>query len=505
MAPPGFSLPCRPNPFSAIVGSQDPTYHAQTADRVAHAVLRVAGALAALAACALVGGFAHPTPVSAGTSTLFLTVNRTSDEHDANTADPACDVDLGTSGSQCTLRAAIEQANANLGSDPDFIHFDIPGQGAHQIAPSGYLPDITGLTIIDGYTQPGASPNTKKLGRGDNAAIEIVLSGRKLNPLTGSGLTLATGAGGSVVKGLAVNRFSNGIEVNVPATIAGDFIGTDATGTRDRGNRFDGIHTTTFPGTLTIGGPAPAARNVISANGAGVTSAAQPTIQGNYIGTASDGRSPLGNKTWTYDDAAILLGSESSFSTVGGAGNAANVIAFNRGKGIAVISPGTVALLRRNRIFGNHRIAIDLGDDGRTPNDVGDTDMGPNGLLNFPILRHATARRRHTKITGVYKSYQGVAPYGIELFANSPHTHQAKRFIGSVHIDTDASGKATFRLTTNGRIGPGHTITATATDDGAETSEVSHPIRVKSASPPAASAKRQAPASGWRQRARLRA
>jgi hypothetical protein len=315
--------------------------------------------------------------------------------------------------------------------------------------------------------------------RGDNAAIEIVLSGRKLDPLTGFGLTLATGAGGSVVRGLAVNRFSTGIEVNVPATIAGDFIGTDATGTKDRGNRFDGIHTTSFLGTLTIGGPTPAARNVISANGAGITSVAQPTIQGNYIGIASDGRSPLGNKTWTDDDAAILLASESSFSTVGGAGNAANVIAFNRGKAIAVVSPGTVALLRRNRIFGNHRIAIDLGDDGRTPNDAGDTDAGPNGLLNFPVLKHATAGPRHTKITGVYKGYEGVAPYGIELFANPPHTRQAKRFIGSVHVDTDAGGKATFRFMTNERIGPGHTITATATDDGAETSEVSEAIRVK--------------------------
>ena len=52
-------------------------------------------------------------------------------------------------------------------------------------------------------------------------------------------------------------------------------------------------------------------------------------------------------------------------------------------------------------------------------------------------------------------------------------------FMLIVHIDTDASGKATFRFTTNGRIAPGHTITATATDDGAETSEVSNSVRVR--------------------------
>lgn len=436
-------------------------------------------ALAALAACALVGGLAGPSPAAAGTSSLYLTVNLASDQHDANTADAVCDVDTGTAGSQCTLRAAIEQVDADPGSDPDYIAFDIPGNGVHQIAPADYLPDITHTVRIDGYTQPGASPNTKKLGHGDNAVIEIALSGRRLSPLMGGGLTLATGSNGSLVRGIAINRFSNGIQVNSPATIAGNFIGTDATGTKDRGNRFIGIYASNFVGRLTIGGPTPAERNLISANGAAISSSSLVTVQGNFIGTASDGTSPLGNKTWIYDDDTIWLGSESSFSVVGGTGNAANVIAFNKGKGITVVSPGTVALLSRNRIFRNRRIAIDLGDDGRTPNDPGDLDIGPNALLNFPVLRHATSGHRHTKITGVYNGYHGIAPYGIELFANPPHTHQAKRFIGFVHIDTDAGGKARFSFTTNRRIAPGHTITATAGDDGAETSEVSNAVRVK--------------------------
>ena len=34
---------------------------------------------------------------------------------------------------------------------------------------------------------------------------------------------------------------------------------------------------------------------------------------------------------------------------------------------------------------GNARPAIDLGADGRTPNDEGDADTGANGLHNFPI------------------------------------------------------------------------------------------------------------------------
>ena len=186
------------------------------------------------------------------------------------------------------------------------------------------------------------------------------------------------------MRGLAVNRFSNGIQVSTPATVAGDFIGTDATGTKDRGNRFIGIYAGNFVGRFTIGGPTPAERNVISANGAAISSSSLVTVQGNFIGTASDGTSPLGNKTWIYDDDTIWLGSESSFSVVGGTGNAANVIAFNKGKGITVVSLGTVALLSRNRIFANRRIAIDLGDDGRTPNDPGDLDTGPNASSTSP-------------------------------------------------------------------------------------------------------------------------
>src|SRR3954454_20371306 len=121
----------------------------------------------------------RPANVTAGTDNVILSVNLTSDEGDANTGDSFCDTDLGTNGFQCTLRAAIEQANAYVGTDPDVIFFNIPGPGVHQIAPSDFLPDITGPTTIDAYSQHGADVNTRKLGHGDNARIQIVLSGKK--------------------------------------------------------------------------------------------------------------------------------------------------------------------------------------------------------------------------------------------------------------------------------------------------------------------------------------
>src|SRR5919202_1654549 len=44
-------------------------------------------------------------------------------------------------GKECTLRAAIQEANKTPGADT--INFDIPGTGVHTIAPASQLPAIT--------------------------------------------------------------------------------------------------------------------------------------------------------------------------------------------------------------------------------------------------------------------------------------------------------------------------------------------------------------------------
>jgi hypothetical protein len=59
----------------------------------------------------------------------------------------------------------------------------------------------------------------------------------------------------------------------------------------------------------------------------------------------------------------------------------------NGGAGIAVIGAGAQNnnLQPGNDMY-NGGLAIDLGNDGFTPNDPGDLDSGPNGLLNYPVI-----------------------------------------------------------------------------------------------------------------------
>ena len=103
---------------------------------------------------------AQASAVSSPTPRPPFVVDTTGDERDANTHDGTC----ATSTGSCTLRAAIQQANATSG--PDRIAFAIPGTGLHTIQLTSRLPTIndpTGALVVDGYTQPGSSPNTDPL------------------------------------------------------------------------------------------------------------------------------------------------------------------------------------------------------------------------------------------------------------------------------------------------------------------------------------------------------
>src|SRR3712207_1765733 len=77
-----------------------------------------------------------------------FTVNSTGDGADSNTADGMCNDGAGN----CTLRAAIQQANATPGTDT--INFQI-GTGVQTIVLGAALPDVSDPVNIDATTQPG--------------------------------------------------------------------------------------------------------------------------------------------------------------------------------------------------------------------------------------------------------------------------------------------------------------------------------------------------------------
>src|SRR6185503_14614575 len=129
--------------------------------------------------------------------------------------------------------------------------------GVCTIAPQSSLDAITDPAIIDGYTQPGASPNT--LPFGDDAVLKIVLDWT-----AAQGLGLNVDTNGSTVRGLVIGGGSNGMSVDGNGnTIAGNFIGTDVSGLVAAQN-LSGI-SLVGTGNL-VGGTSPADRNVISGN-----------------------------------------------------------------------------------------------------------------------------------------------------------------------------------------------------------------------------------------------
>ncbi len=60
-----------------------------------------------------------------------------------------------------SLRAAINAVNADKGKPVDTIDFNIPGTGPFTISPLSALPAVTHAVLIDGYSQPQSSPNTR--------------------------------------------------------------------------------------------------------------------------------------------------------------------------------------------------------------------------------------------------------------------------------------------------------------------------------------------------------
>ncbi len=211
------------------------------------------------------------------------------------------------------------------------ICFNIGGSGVQTINVLSPLPQINIPSTIDGTTQPGYA---------GTPLIEINGSGAGPNT---SGIVV--NAGSTVVKGLAINRFSNdGIILNNNGgnTIIANFVGTDPSGTIDRGNGTSGIGVAT-PNNV-VGGTTDAERNLVSGNdGSGVaitgTGASNNIVVGNYIGTNIFGNTKLPNSA---DGILITFGVNNQIGSIagvmpgGGCSGGCNLVSGNGANGIGV-------------------------------------------------------------------------------------------------------------------------------------------------------------------------
>ena len=318
---------------------------------------------------------------------VTLTVTSAGDAPDANPGDGVC----ATAGAVCTLRAAIEEANALAGADT--IVFNIPGLGVQVISPASALPAITSPLSIDGYTQPGSAPNS--LAVGSDALLAVRLDGASAGAGV-NGLRFDPGSDGSTVRGLVITRFTNqGISVNgtgaglTGMTFAGNHIGTDASGA-SLTNNASGVFFWTKVSASTVGGPLPADRNVIAGNGTnGITiSGAGSTgnrIENNYLSTAPDGVSAILNGslgiTVDYAQTTTIVN---------------NVITGNFG-GIRLTGAATGTVVTGNK--------IGVGADGVT--DIADNGADPG----IEIFGSAGGAPQQTRIGGI-------APGEGNVFAN---------------------------------------------------------------------------------------
>jgi trimeric autotransporter adhesin len=373
-----------------------------------------------------------------------------------------------------SLRRAIERANANRGADA--IRFNIPGSGVKTISPTSELPSITGPVTINGYTQPGSRPNSRKTGAND--AIMLV-------EISGTDSTLEIDASNVVVRGLVINRASGSgisIESGAGSRIEGNFLGTDPSGTLDRGNSSFGVQID-GGGNHTVGGTSPAARNLISGNNSFAVEISDNSVggnkvQGNLMGVQSDGTSFLGGaRAGMYIDAPN--------NTIGGTKpSLANTIANNFGEGIIVdlagTRPDTGNRISGNSIFGNGLLGIDLDEDGRTENDPRDHDSGANKQQNFPVLTSAEVAGSTTTIRGTLDSVPSTKrkeqTFIIQFFSNPSLEDEGKTFLGQKKVTTNRQGEASFSFEMDRALGLSEsTVTATATDARGNTSEFSDP------------------------------
>jgi len=186
----------------------------------------------------------------------------------------------------------------------------------------------------------------------------------------GSANTNYVGGTGTDEKNVISGHSQHGIYITGSNTnsneVYGNFIGTDSTGTIDRGNTEDGILIESSAAFNRIGNGAAAGRNIISGNstsisyaGIRIAGATNNFILGNYIGTTVSGEAAIGNYHGIY-----LNGAGNNY--IGGSTTGeGNVICGSTSQGIWLVGSSD-----SNEIEGN-TVGLDKNGLNKLPNGSG--------------------------------------------------------------------------------------------------------------------------------------
>jgi VCBS repeat-containing protein len=272
--------------------------------------------------------------------------------------------------------------------------------------------------------------------------------------------------------------------------VAGNLIGTDASGLLAIGNAGHGIVVSgaSLSG-IQIGGNHAGAGNIIAANGSFAAGAGiwldggtGTVIEGNRIGVGLDDSVTLA----TVQFAGIVIEAGASGTRIGGLHPAAgNIIARNGAGGGVAIAAGSVGnSLLRNRFFGNAGLAIDLGRDGVSANTDNRDATAANFSMNHPVLTQSGLDGNALLVAGFIGLEHLSALFGsasVEFFIQDPQSiHGSGRtYLGSLTADANGLFQGTLDVSAL-NLTYTQQITATATDEWSNTSEFALPRNITS-------------------------
>jgi hypothetical protein len=222
--------------------------------------------------------------VPSGAMAATYIVNSTGDAPDNGVPNGVCET---VTADECTLRAAITEANSSTGVADEIVFAALfNGENGDTISAATALP-----TIVDQVSIRGKSCDTAAGIKGPCGGVIRA----------GGGSLLVVEDDDVEIQGLALNGATTAINViNASAGFVakGNWIGFDLTGVPS-GN-LTGIFLDPNSDGATIGGPEAAERNVIGGNagiGLDLEGASDATIQGNYFGVTPKGDAAAPNPT----------------------------------------------------------------------------------------------------------------------------------------------------------------------------------------------------------------